>query len=406
MRILISNPSLQYTRNTVKALLGADHEVLFATAYWYNPNRIFEKTLAFTPFKKYLQRHADAAIPSSSVIDNHWAGIVYFLVKMLPVSVEQKSFWQDRLHDRWVSKLVKSWKPQLVIGYEKSCLHSFRAAAALNSMKWLDLAQVHPSFIGELREKYSFFREITGTESSFQQICGHKRSEYALADIILCLSDFAADTLLKNGIDHSKIMVNPLGYDAGIFYPSPVQVKKDNLPLQVIYAGIITQRKGVHLLLEAIHEFSEKEINFTLIGPAGDASGLLKKYLNKPNITYIPFLSHSELASEFRKGDLFVFPSFLDSWAAVVVEAMACGLPVIVTQHTGAAQIVTSQTGKIISVNDIKAIKNAILYFVQHREELQQMGKQAAEAVQAYSWSRYSNHLNLLLQQKMLNNHV
>lgn len=406
MRILISNPSLQYSRNTVKALLEDGHEVLFATAYWYHPGRIFEKICSITPLKKYLQRHSDHAIPSTSVIDHYWGCTFYFLVKLLPASVEQKSFWQDRVQDRWVAKLVRRWKPQLVIGYEKSSLYTFKAASEANAVKWLDLSQVHPSFIDSLRKQYSFFRSITGTDSQFQEICQHKKREYELADTIFCLSDFAAGTLLNNGVDHSKIMVNPLGYDAAIFYPPAVREKKKTRPITIIYAGIITQRKGVHVLLEAIQAFSENEVQLTLIGPAGDASALLSRYLHKPNITYIPFLSQSELANEFRKGDLFVFPSFLDSWAAVVVEAMACGLPVIVTEHTGAAQVVNDQAGRIIPVNDINAIRNSILYFIHHPDELVQMGQNAAKAIQAYNWSRYNKQLNTLLQQEMLNNHV
>lgn len=406
MRILISNPSLQYTRSTVKALLDSGHEVMFATAYWYRSDRLFEKIFGATRLKKYLQRHSDAQIPLTSVIDNQWGRLLFFGVKLLPVSVEQKSFWQDRMQDRWVSKLLRRWKPQLVIGYEKSCLLTFKAASELNAVKWLDLSQVHPSFIDSLRKDFSFFKDITGAESKFRQISKHKILEYGLADTIFCLSDFAAGTLVQNGISHSKIMVNPLGYNPNIFFPSAKKEKKRNQPLRLVYAGIITKRKGVHVLLESLESFSEDAVQLTLIGPAGDASTLLNHHLHKPNITYIPFLSQAELANELRKADVFVFPSFLDSWAAVVVEAMACGLPVVVTENTGAAQLVTEQTGRIIPVNDVTAIRNAILFFLDNPEVSGQMGLKASEAVQPYSWLRYHDQLNQLLEQEMLNNHV
>jgi glycosyltransferase involved in cell wall biosynthesis len=406
MRILISNPSIQYTRNTVKALLDSGHEVMFATAYWYRPNRLFEKIFSATPLKKYLQRHSDEQIRAASVIDHPWGRLLYFLVKLIPASVEQKSYWQDRMHDRWVSKLVRGWEPQLVIGYEKSCLDTFKSASELNAVKWLDLSQVHPSFIDSLRKEFSFFKGITGTKSKFRQIFKHKILEYELADTIFCLSDFAAGTLVQNGISYSKILVNPLGYNPNIFFPPVEKEKKSNHPLRIVYAGIITQRKGVHVLLEALQGLSEKDVHLTLIGPAGDASALLNRNLHKSNITYIPFLSQPELANELRKADVFLFPSFLDSWAAVVVEAMACGLPVIVTENTGAAQLVNEQVGRIIPVNDVNAIRNAILYFIDYPEALQQMGLKASEAVQTYSWSRYHDQLNQLLEQEMKNQHV
>ena len=399
MRILVSNPSLQYTRNTVKALLKEEHEVLFATAYWYNPERLFEKLMRFTPLKNYLKRYADPAIPSSRVINNFCSGFVHFLLKILPFSVEQKSFLEDRLHDKWVSGLVRTWKPQLTIGYEKSCMLTFAELDKLNAVKWLDLSQVHPDFIATLRLQFSFFKNITGTDSLFNKVSIIKKKEYELADRILCLSEFAVKTLTSSGISQHKTMVNPLGFDSAVFFPTSNNMAKNNRPLHIVYAGIITQRKGIHLLLEAVAGFPKGEVQFTLIGPAGDATPLLEKYLNNPAITYIPFLPQTQLAEQLREADVFVFPSYLDSWAAVVVEAMACGLPVIVTEHTGAAQIVSVQSGMVIPVNNKEAITGAIRFMIDHPDQRDAMAISAAKEALPFSWSRYNDQLNSMVHQ-------
>ena len=133
MKILVSNPSLQYTRNTVNALLSAGHDVIFATAYWYQPNRLFEKICAtlFTPFNYKLLRYTDSNIPAASIRTSFFGTFLHFINKILHFSVEQKSFWEDQVHDKWVSKLIVQLKPELVIGYEKSCYCTFNSATTI-----------------------------------------------------------------------------------------------------------------------------------------------------------------------------------------------------------------------------------------------------------------------------------
>ncbi len=395
MKILVTNPSLQYTRNTVKALLSGGHDVVFATAYWYQPNRLFEKIISFLfpSFNNKLLRYTDKNIPAASVLTSFWGTLFHFVNKLLLFSVEQKSFWEDQIHDKWVSKLVKQLKPELVIGYEKSCYRTFNAAATIGARKWLDLSQVHPDFIKQLRNKYEFFLSITGSENLFNKISAVKKKEYELADTIFCLSEFAANTLKDVGISANKITVNPLGFSTQIFFPNENQPKHIDSPLKIIYAGIITKRKGVDLLLDVCSSFSENDIQLTLVGPSSDAMDKVNLLSHKKNIRYISFMTQTDLAIEFRNADLFVFPSYLDSWAAVVIEAMACGLPVIVTENTGAAQLVTPKNGIVIPVGNKEALQNAIQFFLDHPDEILQMGINASNTVSNNSWVAYEKEL-------------
>jgi len=398
MKILISNPSLQYTRNSVKALLNEGHEVYFATAYWYKKDRLFERLLKATPINKFLIRYSDSVIPDSIVFNNTWCIFLHFFVKLLPIGVEQKSYWEDLAQDRWVAKMVNQLKPELTIGYEKSCFKTFKTLELLKLSRWLDLAQVHPSFIKLLRNKFSFFQHITGSKELYNKISLRKVQEYALADQIISLSNFAAQTLIEESIPKQKIQINPLGFDETIFFSKSVNsIEALGAPLKLVYAGIITQRKGVHLLLNLMEQYTKEQVSLTLIGAAGDASHLLEQAILKPNIHYIPYLNQKDLAEELRHADLFVFPSYLDSWAAVVVEAMACGLPVIVSENTGAAQVVTEQTGKIIPVDDLVALKIAIDYFINHPKEKIEMGANAANLALNYNWQLYNSNLNSML---------
>ncbi len=130
-----------------------------------------------------------------------------------------------------------------------------------------------------------------------------------------------------------------------------------------------------------------------MIGPAGDASDLLNSYLDQKNIFYTPYINQNDLAKALQTADVFVFPSFLDSWAAVVLEAMASGLPVIVTKNTGAAQLVTVKNGMVIPVGDKQALFNAMTNFLEFPQLNQVMGRSAAETAKQFTWKRYNHQI-------------
>ncbi len=395
MKVLVSNPSLQHTRNTVKALQAQGHETYFATAYWFHPNGWFEKIVAvfFPALFKSLQSKCDSEIPTDKVITRFSALFLPFLNRLLKRSVEYSSYTEDRFHDIWVSKWVELHKPQLVIGYEKSCLRSFTAAKKHGAITCLDLAQVHPYFIRHLRQQHPFFKSITGSESLFNTIAQHKLNEYQLADKIICISPFAKSTLSEYGVGLEKIELTILGFNPQIFYPNATKIINTHEPLRLIYAGIITKRKGIHILLESLNSFPSNSIHLTLIGPAGDASDLLAAYKNTLPIQYIPACSQLELANHFRAAHIFVFPSFLDSWAAVVAEAMATGLPVITTSSTGASAMVDRHCGFVIEPGNLTELNSAIQFFIDHKSEIPSMGIHAVQQIAPYTWKRYNQEL-------------
>jgi len=119
----------------------------------------------------------------------------------------------------------------------------------------------------------------------------------------------------------------------------------------------------------------------------GDAEDLIK--IENPFFKYINFLSHDELVRYYQDADIFVFPSYLDSFAMVVLEAMACGTSVIVSENTGSKCAVSQGGGFVIPVDDVEAIKEKILFFYNDRKQLEIYGNRAAEIAQQYTWDKY-----------------
>lgn len=393
--ILVSNPSKIYTHQTVAAL-QKQWDILFFTSFWYKPDHFFFKIIAtcFPSFKKQLQKRSSPLFPSSVVYSNFLGSLLFFFGRFF-WSTEKRNFIEDKWHDYWVSRRLNQWSPDIIIGYEKSCLHSFQKAKTANKITILDLAQVHPQFIQSLRNNFSFFSAITGNEKLFDRISKKKEGEYELADHILVLSSFAKQTLTENGIDENKISIVNLGFDVSKFQLKEY-INDFSQKLKLVFVGTITQRKGIHLFKEVKQKFPLLDFDITFIGSKDDGLHFIQ---TENGFNYIPFLHHNALIKELHKADVFVLPSYLDSWAMVVIEAMACGLPVIISENTGAKDAVTKDCGFVIPIDDVDALVNAIQYFIDNRMEVERMGKAARLQAEQYTWDHYSNQLNTIVNQ-------
>ena len=128
-----------------------------------------------------------------------------------------------------------------------------------------------------------------------------------------------------------------------------------------------------------------------------NGSELLER--NKGLCQYFPFMHHEELANQYRQADVFVFPSYLDSWAQTVVEAMACGTPAIVSENTGAKDAVKQGGGFVVPTGDVNGLKDKMLHLYEHRDVVEQTGRKAAKIAAQYTVENYHNQIIEALEQ-------
>ncbi|MES1226755.1 MAG: hypothetical protein ABUT20_65375, partial [Bacteroidota bacterium] len=206
-----------------------------------------------------------------------------FLRKFSSNQDERFDFVAEVFHDKIVAKNLN--EAVLLIGYEKSCLESFKRNRLLGGINILDLAGVYYPKIAEMRNKYDVYKNTMPPDNVFDEICLRKQSEIELADHIIVLSGMVKEELLKGGIPEGKISVLQLGYDSEIFKPK----KKYKLSeiLQIIYVGAISYRKGFGELVKVAGELNGKA-NFTVIGPKSDAGKLLNDLPS--NMHHLPYM--------------------------------------------------------------------------------------------------------------------
>jgi glycosyltransferase involved in cell wall biosynthesis len=101
-------------------------------------------------------------------------------------------------------------------------------------------------------------------------------------------------------------------------------------------------------------------------------------------------IPNGDLGDIYRRASCLVLPSRFDSFGQVVVEAMACGLPVIVTENVGARDLVESgKNGWVIPSNDVGALYQKMAECVDDPERLRMMGKAARRTAERAGWSVY-----------------
>ena len=205
-----------------------------------------------------------------------------------------------------------------------------------------------------------------------------------LADLVLVASRYVEATV-REFYPHKEVARTPYGIDVEYWMPVPTQ--KEPGPLRFIYAGNVSVRKGVPLLIEAWSKAGLRDAELTLVGSWGLADSKLRSL--PASIRWFPPCSSEALRDLYRKSDAFVFPSYSDGFGLVLLEAMACGLPAIASEASIGPEIVTPACGFISPTGDLDRLVELLRWFDRHRDKLPMMGREARIQAARCTWSNY-----------------
>ena len=154
--------------------------------------------------------------------------------------------------------------------------------------------------------------------------------------------------------------------------------------LRILSVGRLTERKGFTYLIEALRNI--KEVSLTIIGDGP----LLEKLQHQGkglDITFGGNVAHDQLIAIYRNNDVFVLPSLNEGMSNTVLEAMACGLPLILTDVGGSFELVNGN-GFIVPTRNSEAIKAKITEFLKDRNLINTMGITSRQLAENMSWSK------------------
>lgn len=388
MSIVVVHPHVQHAWELAKALEQGRLLSHFVTSIGVSPAMLGRLPRRM---QDKLRSRSSAGIADARLTVLPTLEIVRWLSNFVlaPSARERSLYLHMRAFDWLAGRRLAAMQPRIVVGFENSCLHVFRRAKAGGAMCVLDAASVHHSAQPP---------EITGISRTFSDsVKRRKDEEIRLADRIVVLSSYARDTYLAAGVPADMISVIPLG----IWLPSfdrhwPKRHSTDGI--RFLFVGSLKRAKGVDLLLEAFVRLEAPGKRLMLVGSKAEA-GALPKALPK-GVEFLGRLPRDALYEAYSNADVLVLPSRADGFGFVVVEAMGCGLPVIVSSATGAKDFVEDQaTGWIFESENAEDLRRAMAAANLRRASLAAMGAQARQAVANLTWDAYGNRIRDLYSQ-------
>jgi glycosyltransferase involved in cell wall biosynthesis len=182
-------------------------------------------------------------------------------------------------------------------------------------------------------------------------------------DYALSPSSYVTGSFLARGFKQEQILSNVYPVDLSLFRPRE-EPRAANAPLTVINTGNLSLRKGTPYLLEAFRLVRRQQSAARLLLTdlvREDARPILTKYSDLP-IEWAPNLPPEQLAQRLRSADVFVMLSLEEGLVRTALEAMACGLQVVLTPNTGASDFVQpGVNGEVVPIRDPQATADAIL---------------------------------------------
>lgn len=395
LQVLLSHPTgNQNVRNALKSLV--EHEMLaeFWTTFVWPQDSAWNMVLP-SRLRVQLARRSISEAPARLVRSLPWREMVRLCARGIPVAnllcAGERPFsviGMYRNFDGRVARRLRTLKPQVVYAYEGGALQTFREA------RQRGIVTIHeqPSsywhwarkLLADEAERSPDFAELL---PNLRDSDGHlewKDEELRLADYVFVPSAHVKRTL-AGVVPEEKIRVIPYG-------APPVRERKllnldPRQPLKVLFVGNLGQYKGIGYLLQAI-DMLGSQVELTLVGKRLRPNAKVDEACRRWR--WFETVPHSQVLDVMQQSDVLVLPSLTEGCALVVLEAIACGLPVVVTPNTGSLSFVRDEIeGFVVPICRPDAIAERLNALAVDRQLLAEMSMQAQITAAKNSWENY-----------------
>lgn len=295
---------------------------------------------------------------------------------------------------RTMSRACQARAVTAVHAYEDCSLQTFETAKRLGKACIYDLPIGYHKAWEPTRSllvaRYADWLPSDRVAGSVEARFARKSAEIELADLTLAPSRFVEQTI-RTYHPNAAVALTPYGVDTAFWIPgavAPLPAGK----LRFISVGHLSIRKGTPLLLEAWKKAGLRDAELELVGPWKLAEARRRDVPG--NVAIVPPLAPAALRERYCAAHVFVFPSFFEGLALVLLEAMACGLPAIASDATGAPDILDDGCGRIVPAGDADALVEALRWFSENRDRVAAMGVAARALAEQCSWENYRRRVS------------
>ena len=207
--------------------------------------------------------------------------------------------------------------------------------------------------------------------------------------VILAMGEMGVQWFRRCGF--SRACVFPYGYFVEkpalpLVRPNPGAAADPGTDVRLMYLGQLIPRKGVDTLLRALGQLADQDWSLTIMG-SGPMQTRLERRAERlqirDRVMFLPVQSNADAVAQIARHDLLVLPSRFDGWGAVVNEALMCGVPVICSDHCGAAELLEeSWRGEVFAAGSVSSLQNAL------RRRIARGRRTPDEAERLQNWSR------------------
>jgi glycosyltransferase involved in cell wall biosynthesis len=187
-----------------------------------------------------------------------------------------------------------------------------------------------------------------------------------------------------------KVKIIPNGVDLSGFYPGPPI--PDQGPLRILCSARLIERKGQHHLILAVKKLAEEGVyvNVDLLG-TGDSLAefqkLAQKYCVDDRVHFLGYIPREEIPKYYTQAHVFVLPSQNEGMSLAALEAMAAGMPLVVTRTGGVKSLVEEGVnGFTLDWADVNTLARHINRLSEGRSLARHMGKASRERAEKFKW--------------------
>lgn len=363
--------------------------------------------LAGFNLEREFRRRTVRNVPATLVESHPWGELLRVAVARADRDGRATDYVWERTEHAFDQRVARGLHTGLtgVYAFEYSSLATITRARALGLPVAYDMPAPEPSFVQNLldREAARFPELITPwhrwTAAREEQRIARRHAEFNRATLVIAASEFTRRSFATAGLDAAKVAIVPYG-------APPVGDRETALhggslpgaPLQLLWAGTFSVRKGAHYLLEAwrTHRLG-RHARLRVFGSVPLPDSVLHPL--PEGIELCGAVPHHELMAGFHEADALIFPTLCDGFGMVVTEAWSRGVPVITTTAAGAADLLQpARNGVLIEAASASAIAEAVAWCLEHRADLRAMREPALATAAAWQWSDYRRQLAATLR--------
>lgn len=246
--------------------------------------------------------------------------------------------------------------------------------------------------VADERAKFPEWEEVPPDWDGIKKRYLNENVLFSRTDYYVCPSEAVRDDLVSHwDVDPGNAVVVPYGMD-------PKWLRIDPLPVQgrVLFVGTADLRKGIHYLAKAAEILKARGrcYEFRI---AGHVTDQVRSQPVCRHLTFLGRVPRDRIHEEFQQADVFTLPSLAEGSAEVTYEALAAGLPLIVTNAAGSV-VRHGIEGMIVPERDPFALADAIESVVENRSQRDQFGAAARLRATDYTWDRYGERLLVALK--------